>query len=180
MWDWAIMCYLTWYSHMWKSFVCSVSKSTPLSTFKKCLVQTLMCFPLNKCKTFCYLSLQKHTHTKMFLKFTRDPLCVTDELRSLDCYHLFVCKNWTNPSLTSLCCFLLRVKPKWSGPVSAVMNVPLPREVACTKAWCVTMVTCGTAQVVSSVPVTGDRSFAREPSVVVLNARRWARKWFSF
>lgn len=69
-----------------------------------------------------------------------------------------------------------RVGPKWSVLVSAVMNAPLPRGAACTRARCVTMVTCGTAQAASSVPATGVRSCARGPSVVVLNAHRWVWK----
>lgn len=163
--------------------ISAVSVNLHLSALSKNVWSNLCdVFSLNKCKTHTIillsLSAETHTHTNVFETYRRSSLC--HSWAWIPWLLSSVCTQKLNkPKLNFPLLLSSRVKPKWSVLVSAVMNVPLPREAACTKARCITMVTCGTAQVVSFVPVTGDRSFAREPSVVVLNAHRWAWKWFS-
>lgn len=66
----------------------------------------------------------------------------------------------------------LRVTPRSSALVSAVMNAPPPRGAACTRARCTTTGTCGTARAATSAPAAGVKSSARGPSALEWSAHR--------
>lgn len=164
--------------HMWKSCNCSHSKSTPLCTFNKCLVQTTCCIFARNTPLHSFISLYSNTHTNTKkLCYLRSSLSyATAQAGFLHRHHLYctVHENQTKPDRLNLTMPLpRRVRPKWSVLVIVVTNALPPREAACMKARRATMVTCGTAQAVSSVPATGARSSARRLSVAASNVHRW-------